>query len=333
MRSVQELVGHQDLTMTQRYSNLSPAALIDTVRLLETRPVDSERGEILDTAEGRDQKLKSIVGWVLGTEFATGWSGRHEVHCVAGRCVFAPCRRWSVRTCPICVYKFRTADVRQFSRRGLPRSHLNFAVFALVVAADSDWRRAAGRALHDFVRRLQSLSAAPIQGRDHRRASGEDRPAIVHGRRSGLREEVERGGRGGRSPTGIEVERVAPGHCTSELGFRRFSIAGIAEPRSMRHGSSALVSGTHPVEEVGQLRWNGDVRKGTWREERTTCHDLTPGHQRRWSGCHVAAPICRIACGAPPHYDNAFDTQPLGRDAPAFDGVAREDSRRRRAAS
>jgi site-specific recombinase XerD len=37
MRSVQDLVGHQDMTMTQRYSHLSPAALIDTVRLLETR--------------------------------------------------------------------------------------------------------------------------------------------------------------------------------------------------------------------------------------------------------------------------------------------------------
>jgi integrase len=59
MRSVQELVGHQDLTMTQRYSHLSPAALIDTVRLLETRPVDSKRGEILETAEGGDRKLKS----------------------------------------------------------------------------------------------------------------------------------------------------------------------------------------------------------------------------------------------------------------------------------
>jgi len=59
MRSVQELVGHQDLTMTQRYSHLSPAALIDTVRLLESRVAESGRGEILETAEGRDRKLKS----------------------------------------------------------------------------------------------------------------------------------------------------------------------------------------------------------------------------------------------------------------------------------
>ena len=58
MRNVQELVGHQDLTMTQRYSHLSPAALIDTIRLLETRPVESARGEILETAGGRDRKLK-----------------------------------------------------------------------------------------------------------------------------------------------------------------------------------------------------------------------------------------------------------------------------------
>jgi integrase len=59
MRSVQDLVGHQDITMTQRYSHLSPAALIDTVRLLETRATKSERGEILETAEGRDRELKS----------------------------------------------------------------------------------------------------------------------------------------------------------------------------------------------------------------------------------------------------------------------------------
>jgi hypothetical protein len=59
MRSVQELVGHQDLTMTQRYSHLSPAALIDTVRLLESRATESGSGERLETAPSRDQKLKS----------------------------------------------------------------------------------------------------------------------------------------------------------------------------------------------------------------------------------------------------------------------------------
>jgi integrase len=59
MRSVQELVGHQDLTMTQRCSHLSPAGLIDTVRLLESRVADSERGEILETEKGRERKLTS----------------------------------------------------------------------------------------------------------------------------------------------------------------------------------------------------------------------------------------------------------------------------------
>jgi integrase len=58
-RAVQELVGHQDLTMTQRSAHLSPAALIDTVRLLETRVAKSDRGEILETAESRDRKSKS----------------------------------------------------------------------------------------------------------------------------------------------------------------------------------------------------------------------------------------------------------------------------------
>jgi hypothetical protein len=59
MRAVQELVGHQDLTMTQRYSHLSPGALIETVRLLEARPIGSERGEIVETAESGDRKLNS----------------------------------------------------------------------------------------------------------------------------------------------------------------------------------------------------------------------------------------------------------------------------------
>jgi hypothetical protein len=39
MRDVQELVGYQHLTMTQRYSHLTPAALPETIGLLDRRPV------------------------------------------------------------------------------------------------------------------------------------------------------------------------------------------------------------------------------------------------------------------------------------------------------
>jgi integrase len=61
MRAVQQLVAHQDLTMTPRYANLSPAALVDTIRLLESRVTKHRRGEIawrdIETAEGLDRKL------------------------------------------------------------------------------------------------------------------------------------------------------------------------------------------------------------------------------------------------------------------------------------
>jgi integrase len=53
MRCVQELVGHQDMTMTQRYSHLSPAALNDTVRLLESRTPEFE---LVDTSETLQHK-------------------------------------------------------------------------------------------------------------------------------------------------------------------------------------------------------------------------------------------------------------------------------------
>jgi integrase len=54
MRAVQELVGHQDLTMTQRYSHLSPAALEATIRLLERRDPPPQGGDILETATGTE---------------------------------------------------------------------------------------------------------------------------------------------------------------------------------------------------------------------------------------------------------------------------------------
>jgi site-specific recombinase XerD len=52
MRAVQELVGHQDLTMTQRYSHLSPEAQHGAIRLLEHGNASGSDGDNLETATG-----------------------------------------------------------------------------------------------------------------------------------------------------------------------------------------------------------------------------------------------------------------------------------------
>ncbi len=56
-RAIQELAGHKDLSMTQRYMHLSPAALDAAIRLLEqpAGPVNpghhgGGRGDIVETA-------------------------------------------------------------------------------------------------------------------------------------------------------------------------------------------------------------------------------------------------------------------------------------------
>jgi integrase len=48
-RSIQELVGHADLTMTQRYMHLSPAALDAAIRLLDRPGSDQKFGDVGET--------------------------------------------------------------------------------------------------------------------------------------------------------------------------------------------------------------------------------------------------------------------------------------------
>ncbi|PYQ69511.1 MAG: hypothetical protein DMG04_27970 [Acidobacteria bacterium] len=51
-RAIQELAGHRDLSTTQRYMHLSPAALDAAVRLLDAPRSPSTRGDILETGGG-----------------------------------------------------------------------------------------------------------------------------------------------------------------------------------------------------------------------------------------------------------------------------------------
>ncbi|HVC21538.1 MAG TPA: tyrosine-type recombinase/integrase [Vicinamibacterales bacterium] len=48
-RAIQELAGHQDLTTTQRYMHLSPAALDSAIRLLDSPGMPRSLGDILET--------------------------------------------------------------------------------------------------------------------------------------------------------------------------------------------------------------------------------------------------------------------------------------------
>jgi integrase len=56
-RAIQELAGHQDLTTTQRYMHLSPAAIEGAIRLLDQRGPLVHRGDIVETAPAIAEKV------------------------------------------------------------------------------------------------------------------------------------------------------------------------------------------------------------------------------------------------------------------------------------
>ena len=54
-RAIQELAGHANLSTTQRYMHLSPAAIESAIRLLDQPSPDHGRGDIVETADRRRQ--------------------------------------------------------------------------------------------------------------------------------------------------------------------------------------------------------------------------------------------------------------------------------------
>ena len=55
-RAIQELAGHQNLTTTQRYMHLRPAALDSAIRLLDQPDHETFRGDMLETGDREIEK-------------------------------------------------------------------------------------------------------------------------------------------------------------------------------------------------------------------------------------------------------------------------------------
>ena len=57
-RAIQELAGHSELQMTQRYMHLSPAALDAAIQLLDGREHSASRGNIVATATASASEVR-----------------------------------------------------------------------------------------------------------------------------------------------------------------------------------------------------------------------------------------------------------------------------------
>jgi len=56
LRAIQELAGHKDLSTSQRYIHLSPAAIESAIRLLDRPDRENFRGDMLATGEREIEK-------------------------------------------------------------------------------------------------------------------------------------------------------------------------------------------------------------------------------------------------------------------------------------
>jgi site-specific recombinase XerD len=70
-RAIQELAGHMDLSTTQRYMHLSPAAIDAAIRLLDGPSAVPARGEIVEAAGKRRRELSHSESWLANRSALT----------------------------------------------------------------------------------------------------------------------------------------------------------------------------------------------------------------------------------------------------------------------